>query len=251
MEKEVLNELKEVIFNYNSLPEKEKKIVEGKIGSIWHKVFDDYATLCEQDKELGAAITEIKKYESVLDYDFSDEFTVYSHTVNEFDPECAEDIYKYSNQRYLEEKETAENWEQIKAEHLAKIEKINGHKVPFFKKLMLEKVTASLERKEWMVKHYTAAVKREEQRKEYAAKENEVLTPLKKLVYERQKAYAEKVVSEHLAKNPAIVCVRHTSFISSSKYTHSYDNTPLNAACNAVRDEINLHIKEQGPTLNR
>ena len=251
MEKEVLGELKEVIFNYNSLPEKEKKEVDGKIGKLWHRVFDEYATLCEQDKELVAALTEIDRYEDVLSYDFSEEFTVYSHTINDFDPEAAEDIYKYSNERYREEKETAENWEQIKAEHLAKIDRIQGHKVPFFKKIMLEKVNASLERKERMVKHYTSAVKREEQRKEYAAKENEVLTPLKKLVYERQKAYAEKVVSEHLAKNPAIICVRHTSFISSSQYTHSYDNAPLNSACNAVRDEINLHIKEQGPALNR
>lgn len=251
MEKEVFSELKEVIFNYNSLPEKEKKIVDGKIASIWYKVYDEYATLCEQDKELGAAITEIDRIEDILAYDFSDEFTVYSHTINDFDPECAEDIYKYSNERYNTEKETAENWEKIKAEHLAKIEKINGHKVPFFKKIMLEKVTASLERKERMAKHYNAALARENKRKEYAAKEDQLLKPLKKLVREREKAYAEQVISKHITKNPAIVCVRHTSYISSSAFTHSYDNEPLNSTCNAIRDEVNLHIKEQGPTLNR
>lgn len=251
MKREVMGKVKEVIFNYNSLPESEKKIVDGKIGSIWHGVFDEYATLCEQDEELRTTLIEIDRIERILDYDFSEEFTVYSHTINEFDYECAEDIYKYSNERYREEKETAENWEKIKAEHLAKIEKIRGHKVPFFKKLMLEKVTASLERKERMVKHYTAAVKKEEQRKEYEAKKDQLLSPLKKLVNERTRKYAQEVINRNIEKNPAIACVRHTSFISSSSYSYSYPNDPLNSACNAIRDEANLQIKEQGPSLSR
>ena len=251
MEKEVMSKVKEVIFNYNSLPDNEKKIVDGKISTIWYGVFDEYATLCEQDKELRDAIHEIDRIERILEYDFSEEFTVYSHTINEFDLECAEDIYKYSNERYREEKETAENWEKIKAEHLAKIEKIKGHKVPFFKKLMLEKVTASLERKEWMVKHYIAAFKKEEERKEYESKKDTLLTPLKKLVYERTKKYAKEVIDRNIEKNPAIACVRHTSYIASSSYTCSYPNDPLNAACNAIRDEATLQIKEQGPSLTR
>lgn len=248
MEKVDMKRVREVIFNYNSLPESEKKIVDGKISSIWYRVHDEYATLCDKDEELKSALKEIDRIERILAFDFSEEFTVYSHTINEFDYECAEKVYKYSNERFKEEKETAENWDKIKAELEAKIAKVEAHKVPLFKKLMLDKLTSALERKERMVKHYTWAVKKEEERKAYAAKEDSLLRPLKKLVYERQKAYAEQVISENISKHPAIACVRHTSHISSSRYDYSYDSNALNNACNAIRDEANLQIKEQGPT---
>lgn len=246
MENVNMKKVKEIIDNYNCLPDTEKKIVDGKISNIWYKVYHEYAALCDKDEELGAAISEIERIEDILAFDFSDQFTVYSHTVNDFDYECAEDIYVYSNERYREEKETAENWEKIKAELEAKIAKVEAHKVPLFKKLMLDKLTSKLERKERMVKHYTWAVKKEEERKAYAAKEDELLSPLRKLVAKRQKEYAEQVIQENIEKHPAIACVRHTSYISSSQHKHSYNNDPLNNACNAIRDEANLQIKEQG-----
>ena len=246
MEKSILDKLKIDIDNYNMQSLEEQEIINNKTELVWFKIFHEYKNLCEQDSKLIDAINEINRINNILAYDFSEEFEIYSHTINAFDPEFSERIYKYSAEKYNLEKETAENWEKIKSEHLTKIEKINKRKLPFFKTRMLEKVTSSLEEKERMVKHYNDALAKENQRKEYAKKKDELLNPLEKFVRERENEYAEQVINKNILTNPTIICVKRAS-LSSSMFINS---EPLNTICNAIMAEIYQHnTKKQEPSM--
>ena len=104
-----LNEVKRVIKNYNSLSEQEKKVVNEKISNAWFKVADKFFDACQKDEELNKCIDACDHYNTVVNFDFNDEFSTYAYTVNDFDPEFAEDVYEFDPKNLEEERHTAKN----------------------------------------------------------------------------------------------------------------------------------------------
>lgn len=243
MEKKVdFEQLKEMMNFYSNLSEEEKKAIKPKIDSIWSGIYDDFATRCSQDAELNGLYDNIKRIKKILSFDITEEFTEYVETVNAFDPECAEDIYTFSRKKYEYAKQLSKNWATEKAEIERKIEIVKNKKLSIFKKPYLEKLEAELRRKASIVEHYRYCEKKQEEKEFYLARKDDT-AKLEKRCAELTRKHAEEAVFGNIEKHPSIVCVRHTSFISSSKFERSYNTDILNDVCNEVRDEVAFSIK--------
>ena len=103
------SELKRVVQNYNGLTNKEKLAVNEKIDKAWLTAVGKFYDVCLADKELTECEEMCRKYDKITSFNLEEEFEVYSHTVNEFDPEAAEDIYVFDPKLLDRAKYTAEH----------------------------------------------------------------------------------------------------------------------------------------------
>ena len=238
-----LNEIKRVIKNYNSLSDKEKKIVDEKINSAWHKVVDKFFEVCQKDQELNRCIDACDEYNDVIFFNLEDEFSSYAYTVNEFDPEFSEDIYEFDPKKLDDAKHTAQNIDRIRVKIQNEITRIKNARIAINRQARIEKYEKLLHQKERVAKHYNECMKKQALKKEYLEKRDTMFLPYKRKRDELLHKHALEVLEPALNSVPALACVRHTSLISSSKHDRYYSTDALNDISNEVRDNANLALK--------
>lgn len=236
------DKVREMMTFYNNLSERERIAINNKISSVWMDViYEDFAKRCNADVELNNAYDELKKIERILSFELSDHFRKYVKTINECDPEFADDIYEYSPEQYQYAKELSNNWEKVKADIEQNIEKEKNKKFLLFKKSRLEKLEEDLYDKTKMVELFKRCEKQQAEKEFYLSRKDYV-EQLKRKCNGLTRKHAEEAVFNNVKEHPSILCVKHTGFISSSKY-RSYNSEVLNNVCNEIRDEIIFSLK--------
>lgn len=207
---------------YSALKKDDRRKIDWKIRDIWEIMGKEYQKICSQDKELCQAYDEIKRIEKILHYDFKSNFEVYSHTENEFDPECAQRVYEYSEEKYIKCKFIAENWAEIKSKILAKIEKLKTSKFVIAREARISKLEQELEKKQKIVDMYNEAVKKEEQRKQQAEHMKE-FWQLKDKYEAKLAKIAQPIYEKYLKENPILACRYMTHTVSGLGRTFSME----------------------------
>lgn len=236
--------LKKLINNYNGLDKEEQEEINMHIDTAWDKVFEAYMTACEQDSELCDAYDQLKKIKEILSFDLSEHFTVYSHTINEFDPEARENVYVFSPKRFQESKNIAENLDKLLTELNKKLEDLRLKKIVLFREAKIKKLTEKKDSYISIANHYNSCMKRQAEKEHYIKNKAELILSYQKLQEERLAKYAKEVVDKFIISDPIIVCEKHTAQISSTAHKRDFDTSPLNKACNAVREDVMFDIKK-------
>ena len=110
-----------------------------------------------------------------------------------------------------------------------------------FKKSRLEKLEEDLYDKTKMVELFKRCEKQQAEKEFYLSRKDYV-EQLKRKCNGLTRKHAEEAVFNNVKEHPSILCVKHTGFISSSKY-RSYNSEVLNNVCNEIRDEIIFSLK--------
>ena len=236
MQKEIDELLKQEYAAYLAMNDSEKKEFGKKIDKAWHRVYEDFMTLCEADVELAEIYDELKRIGKITAFDLRDCFSVYSHTENPDDPEMSEDVYVFSPAKLAEAKMLSENWAQEEKRIKDKIEEIKNSRFVPFREKKIAKLEKELELKKDIVKYYRECMKKQEEKEYYLDNASKLINPLKEKYVSKLEKYAKKVLEKHIKESPCIICVKHTSFISSSAHKRSYDMTVLNDYANRVND---------------
>lgn len=238
MQKEVEEMLKSEYASYLAMTPEQRKLEDERIRHAWMNVYGDYMTFCEQDEELAKLYDELKAIEKIINFDIREHFTVYSHTENEFDPEMAEDIYVYSPAKFHEAKILSENWDAEEKRLKDKIEEVKKAKFVPFREKKIAKLEKELELKGEIVKYYRVCMEKQEKKDYYLDNEKKLITPLKDRYYAIINKYAKKAIEKNIKTNPNIICVKHTSTISSSARKRGFDTKVLNDVANKISNEV-------------
>ena len=238
-----------LINNYNGLEKEEKIKIDRHIDGVRSKMHDEYVFACEQDTELCAAYDELKKIKKILSFSLDNEFTEYSYTINESDPEAAEDIYEFSQKRFERSKEIAENLDSLLAELEQKLEDIKSRKIVLFKESKIAKIEECMQDYTSIANYYNDCMKRQAEKEYYLQNAKTLIDPYKKIYEERTEKYAKEVVERHIEKDPIIFCKRHESYISSTAHKRDFSSEPFNKACNTIREEVLFEVKQQDADL--
>ena len=236
MEREVDELLKQEYAAYLAMNDSEKKQFEEKIDKAWYRVYEDFMTLCEADVEVAEIYDELKRIGKITEFDLRDCFSVYSHTDNPDDPEMSEDVYVFSPLKLAEAKMLSENWVQEEKRIKDKIEEIKNSRFVPFREKKIAKLEKELELKQNIVNYYRECMKKQEEKEYYLDNATKLINPLKEKYMSKLEKYAKKVLEKHIKESPCVICVKHTSFISSSAHKRSYDMTVLNDYANRVND---------------
>lgn len=238
MQKEDEALLKDEYARYLALNPNEKKQEDAKIDKSWNNVYEDFMELCDKDEELAKVYDELKKIEDIMSFNIKDHFTVYSHTVNAFDPEGSRDIYEFSQKKFDEAKALSENWDEEEKRLKAKIEEAKNAKFILFREKKIAKLEKELKLKKDIVDYYRNCLRKQELKEHYLKHHDKLVAPLKEKYNSILQDYAQKTLEKHIKINPNIICVKHNSFISSTGHKRSYDMTVLNNLSNSIGESI-------------
>lgn len=236
MQKEVEELLKQEYAAYLAMNDSEKREAGEKISRAWNNVYEDFMTVCEADPELAEIYDELKRIHKITNFDLRECFSVYSHTDNPDDPEMSEDVYVFSPGKLAEAKMLSDNWDQEEKRIKDKIEEVKNARFFPFREKKIAKLEKELELKHDIVKYYRECMKKQEEKEYYLDNASKLINPLREKYITKLEKYAKKVIDKHLKESPGIICVKHTSFISSSAHERSYDMRVLNDYANRVND---------------
>lgn len=243
--------IKESIYVFNSLNYKERKEKLSQINANWNDVFDEYAKLCEKDKEMTELQSFVKNYEKITRFNMRFFFRKYSHTINTFDYESSDRIYDYDDEEFLNHKHIYENIETIRETINNKIEKIEKTRFVFRKKAKVEKLKDELKNNEKISRRFANLKEKENLKNDYLENKTEQYNSCKKRFKELSRQYADKVVYSALKKTPSLASVAHNNQMSNGYYI--VDSLALNDSCNTVRScvlEIIANEEKTQPTKN-
>lgn len=240
-----LEKVKKSIKIYNSLSKQDKIDVDKKIETEWLKVFDTFNNLCENDEELKKLHDELKKINGIINFNIKEQYEVYSYTANEGDIEFEEDVYVFSQKEFDNAKYLANNFDAIQDDIKKEIEKIKSSKFGFFKNTRIERLEGLLEDNKRVKEEYETNIERQNLKEYYLKNKATLIDPIKERYNQIVNEYAQKALEEGLSTSPIIACVNHTSFISTSRTSRTYDMTPLNEVCNDIRKEALKEIKTE------
>lgn len=238
-----INKTKKVMLNYNSLLGEDKKLVDEKISTLWNDVYNSFMEECMNDKELVELHDKLAELSRILKYDITESFETYAYTENEFDPEFAEDVYVYDEKYFNESKYLAENWDAVKAEIQEKIKSLQTSRFVLFKEDKIRNLKIDLKNKAYKVDHYNKCMLLQQQHLDLLENKKTLYDPLEKRYKELLKHHATQVIEKSINSTPSIVCVKHTSTISSSSYPKNFDMRILNDLCNEVHNQTRETIK--------
>lgn len=242
MEKDIEEVLMDEYARYLAYTPEQRQLEDERIELNWNAVYHEFMELCEKDEELAKVFDELKEIEKIISFDMREEFNVYSHTVNEFDPECSEDIYVFSITKFKEARALSENWDKEEKRLKDKIEEIRNAKFAPFRESRIAKLERELKLKREIVEYYRSCMAKQEKKDYYLDNADKLINPLKEKYVSTLEKYAKRVLEKHIKKNPNIICKKHTRFISSSKYKRTYDMKVLNDHANRISDKVRKNL---------
>ena len=215
MNKEVFELVKQEQARYLAMDEKQRKEEDKIIEAKWNEVVNRYYELCDNDEVFGELFDKVKELREILSFNIRDCFQVYSHTVNDFDPEASEDIYVYSEEKFQEAKYIHENFKDIEKSIRDKIDRIKNSPLALFKEKRIAKLESELELKRKISVYYAECMEKEKRRLHYLENKATLVDPIVEKYEDVMETYAKQALGEFIEEHPYLVSKKHTSYISS------------------------------------
>ena len=200
------NEFEEMLLNYLTSNDEQKKELDKQIDNIWLNMSNQYSNVCSNDPKYVEIFSQIEKLHNILDFNIYHEYSenIYNEEIDDYDFTFQEEVYK-------EHEFIAQNYEKIITKVQSRIEKLKKAPLVINRDEKIKKLEAKIAYCNNAKEKWDYCQNQEELCKEYNKNRKTLVDPIEKEYKGILIKHAQDIIKKTIKDNPLILCKEHNT----------------------------------------